>query len=218
MRTFLVSILILISFQAKSQLLFNFTWKGEPIKLSKYYPLGEKDSIHFTDLKCYLSNIELQGKGIKDYQLAAAVYLIDSEDSTSFVLDSSIDTRNFKSISFTFGLDSVINTSGDLDGDLDPILGMYWAWNTGYIHYKIVGYSSLVPSPSHLFDFHIGGYRKPNATYFKLDLPLIGSTIELDLYQLFNENINLNLSHQLVVPEKLAHELATVLKSSIRVK
>jgi hypothetical protein len=218
MRTFLVSILILFFFQVKSQLLFNFTWKGEQIKLSKYYSLGEKDSIQFTDLKCYLSNIELQGKGNKDYQLAEAIYLIDAEDSASFVLDSSIDTRNFKSISFTFGLDSIINTSGDLEGDLDPILGMYWAWNTGYIHYKIVGHSSLVPTSSHLFDFHIGGYRKPNLTYFKIELPLTGSRIELDLYQLFNENINLNLSHQLVVPGKLAHELATVLKSSIRVK
>jgi hypothetical protein len=218
MSKYLVLILILFSFQAKSQLLFSFTWNDKPIELLKYYPLGEKDSIQFTDLKCYLSNIELKGKGNKDYQLAAAVYLIDAEDSTSFVLDSSIDTRNFKSISFTFGLDSIINTLGDLEGDLDPVLGMYWAWNTGYIHYKIIGHSSLVPTPSKLFDFHIGGYRKPNLTYFKLDLPLIGSTIELDLYQLFNENINLNLSHQLVVPGKLAFELATVLKSSIRVK
>lgn len=218
MKTFLVSILILFSFQVKSQLLFNFTWKGEQIKLSKYYNLGINDSIQFTDLKCYLSNIELQGKRNKDYQLSTSVYLVDAQDSASFVLDSSIDTRNFKSISFTFGLDSIINTSGDLEGDLDPILGMYWAWNTGYIHYKIVGHSSLVPTSTHLFDFHIGGYRKPNLTYFKLELPLTGSTLELDLYQLFTENINLNLLHQLVVPGKIAYELSTVLKSSIDVK
>lgn len=218
MRTFLVSLLILFSCQAKGQLLFNFTWKSKPISLTRYYPLGEKDSIQFTDLKCYLSNIELKGKGNKDYQLASAVYLIDAEDSTSFVLDSSIDIKNFKSISFTFGLDSIINTSGDLEGDLDPILGMYWAWNTGYIHCKIVGHSSLVHTPSHLFDFHIGGYRKPNATYFKLELPLTSSALELDLYLLFNEFLNLNLLHQLVVPGKLAFEIATVLKSSIRLK
>jgi hypothetical protein len=101
---------------------------------------------------------------------------------------------------------------------LTPILGMYWAWNTGYIHYKFVGHSSLVPTPSHLFDFHIGGYRKPNATYFKLDLPLIGSTIELDLYQLFSEKLNLTLQYQLMIPGKLAHELSLIVKSSIRMK
>lgn len=218
MRPFLVLILSLFFSQVKSQLLFQFTWKGEPIRLSTYYHLGEKDSLQFTDLKCYLSKIELQGKGSKNYQISPSVHLINAEDSSSFVLDSVVDTQNFKSISFTFGLDSIFNTSGELEGDLDPILGMYWAWNTGYIHYKIVGYSSLVPTATHLFDFHIGGYRKPNKTYFKLEFPLTGSTLELDLYQLFNEKINLNLSHQLVVPGKLAHELASVLKSSIRVK
>ena len=218
MKQFIILTFLICSFQVEAQLSFNFAWKNEKIELLKYYPLGEKDSIQFSDLKCYLSNIELKGKGIKDCTLASSVYLVDAQDITTYILDSSIDTRNFNSISFTFGLDSIINTSGDLEGALDPVLGMYWAWNTGYIHYKIVGHSTLVPTPSHLFDFHIGGYRKPNATYFNLDLPLIGSTIELDLYQLFNENINLNLSHQLVVPGKLAFELATVLKSSIRVK
>jgi hypothetical protein len=180
--------------------------------------LGEKDSIQFTDLKCYLSNIELHGKGNKDYQLATSVYLVDAQDSSSFILDSTIDTRNFKSISFTFGLDSVVNTSGNLEGALDPILGMYWAWNTGYIHYKFVGHSSLVPTPSKLFDFHIGGYRKPNLTYFKLELPLTSNTLELDLYQLFSEKLNLTLQHQLMIPGKLAHELSLIVKSSIRMK
>jgi hypothetical protein len=218
MRTFLVLILILFSFQAKSQLLFSFTWNDKPIELLKYYPLREKDSIQFTDLKCYLSNIELQGKGNKDYKLASSVYLIDAQDISSVVLDSAIDTKNFKSISFTFGLDSIINTSGELEGDLDPTLGMYWAWNTGYIHYKFVGHSSIVLTPSKFFDFHIGGYRKPNLTYFQLELPLTSNTLELDLYQLFSEKLNLTLQHQLMIPGKLAHELSLIVKSSIRMK
>jgi len=218
MKTFLVSILILFSFQAKSQLLFNFTWNYKPIELSKYYSIGEKDSIQFSDLKCYLSNIELQANGIKDYKLASSVYLVDAQDTSSFILDSTVDCRNFKSISFTFGLDSIINTSGDLEGDLDPVLGMYWAWNTGYIHYKFVGNSSLVHTPSKLFDFHIGGYRKPNLTYFKLEFPLTSSTLELDLYQLFNEKLNLTLQYQLMIPGKLARELSLIVKSSIHMK
>lgn len=218
MRTFLISILILFFFQARSQLLFSFTWNDKPIDLLKYYPLGEKDSIQFTDLKCYLSNIELIGKGNKRYKVTPSVFLIDAQEATSFVLDSTVDVRNFKSISLTLGLDSVVNTSGDLEGALDPILGMYWAWNTGYIHYKLVGHSSLVPTPSKLFDFHIGGYRKPNLTYFKLEIPLTSNTLELDLYQLFNEKLNLTLQHQLMIPGKLAHELSLIVKSSIRMK
>jgi hypothetical protein len=218
MRTFLVSILILFSFQARSQLLFSFTWNDKPIELLKYYPLGEKDSIQFTDLKCYLSNIELQGKGNKDYKLASSVYLVDAQDTSSFVLDSAINTKNFKSISFTFGLDSIINTSGELEGDLDPILGMYWAWNSGYIHYKFMGKSTRVPTKSQAFEFHLGGYRQPNETYFTVELPFTSNTLELDLYQLFNEKLNLTLQYQLMIPGKLAHELSLIVKSSIRMK
>jgi hypothetical protein len=209
---------LFLSVESHAQLKFQFTWKGEKITLLEDYPLGESDSIQFTDLKCYLSNIELIGKGNKDYKLSSSVYLIDAQDTSSFILDSTVDTRNFKSISFTFGLDSITNTSGDLEGDLDPILGMYWAWNSGYIHYKFMGKSTRVPSKSQAFEFHIGGYRKPNATYFNLEFPLTSNTLELDLYQLFSEKLNLTLQYQLMIPGKLAHELSLIVKSSIRMK
>jgi hypothetical protein len=209
---------LFLSVESHAQLKFQFTWKGEKITLLEDYPLGESDSIQFTDLKCYFSNIELIGKGNKDYKLSSSVYLIDAQDTSSFILDSTVDTRNFKSISFTFGLDSIINTSGDLEGDLDPISGMYWAWDSGYIHYKFMGKSTRVPSKSQAFEFHIGGYRKPNATYFNLELPLTSNTLELDLYQLFSEKLNLTLQYQLMIPGKLAHELSLIVKSSIRMK
>jgi len=209
---------LFLSVQARAQLNFEFSWKGEKLTLLNNYPLGESDSIQFTDLKCYLSNIELIGKGIKRYKLSQSVFLIDAQEATSFVLDSTIDIRKFKSISFTLGLDSLMNTSGELEGALDPILGMYWAWNTGYIHYKFMGKSTQVQSKSQAFEFHLGGYRQPNETYFTVELQLTSSTLELDLYQLFSEKLNLNLQHQLMIPGKLAHELSLIVKSSIRMK
>lgn len=209
---------IFLTLQSYAQLNFQFNWNGEKITLLKCYPLGESDSIQFTDLKCYLSNIELIGKGNKRYKLTPSIFLIDAQDPTSFVLDSTIEFRNFKSISFTMGLDSVVNTSGDLEGALDPILGMYWAWNTGYIHYKFIGKSTRVPTKSQVFEFHLGGYRQPNETYFTIELPLTSSTLELDLYQLFSEKLNLNLQYQLMIPGKLARELSLIVKSSIRMK
>ena len=209
---------IFLTLQSYAQLNFQFNWNGEKITLLKCYPLGESDSIQVTDLKCYLSNIELIGKGNKRYKLTPSIFLIDAQDPTSFVLDSTIEFRNFKSISFTMGLDSVVNTSGDLEGALDPILGMYWAWNTGYIHYKFIGKSTRVPTKSQVFEFHLGGYRQPNETYFTIELPLTSSTLELDLYQLFSEKLNLNLQYQLMIPGKLARELSLIVKSSIRMK
>jgi hypothetical protein len=209
---------LFLSVQSHAQLKFQFTWKGEKIALLEDYPLGESDSIQFTNLKCYLSNIELIGKGNKRYKVTPSVFLIDAQEATSFVLDSTVDVRNFKSISLTLGLDSVVNTSGDLEGALDPILGMYWAWNSGYIHFKFMGKSTRVQSKSQAFEFHLGGYRQPNETYFTVELPLTSNTLELDLYQLFTEKLNLTLQYQLMIPGKLAHELSLIVKSSIRMK
>jgi len=147
-----------------------------------------------------------------------SIFLIDASVDSSLILDTISDLKNFKSIRFTLGLDSATNTSGELDGALDPLLGMYWAWNTGYIHYKFIGKSSLVPTKTNDFEFHIGGYRKPKETFFQIELPLTGNTIELDLYQLFHDKINLNLQYQLMIPGKLAHELSLEIKNTIRIK
>ena len=61
-----------------------------------------------------------------------------------------------KRIYFQIGIDSLTNVSGDLDGDLDPALGMYWAWNSGYINMKLEGKSSSCKSVKKEFQFHIG--------------------------------------------------------------
>ena len=37
------------------------------------------------------------------------------------------------------GVDSVLNYNGVHEGALDPINGMYWTWQTGYIHCKLEG-------------------------------------------------------------------------------
>jgi len=218
MRFFGWFFLAFLSFKSFAQLNFEFTWKGEKIELLHYYTLGEKDSIQFFDLKCYLSAIELHSKKNGKFKLNPPIHLIDAQVDSSFILANKIDCSLFQFITFTLGLDSITNTSGELDGDLDPVLGMYWAWNTGYIHYKFMGKASTVPTYSKTFEFHLGGYRKPKETYFKIELPLTSFTIQLDLYQLFNEKINLNLLHQLMIPGKTAHELSLVLQNSIRMK
>jgi len=55
------------------------------------------------------------------------VDLIDNENAESKVILDSVKINYFETLTFQFGLDSVINTSGIPDGDLDPINGMYWA-------------------------------------------------------------------------------------------
>ena len=45
---------------------------------------------------------------------------------------------NINSINIKLGIDSLESYSPNFDGDLDPIHGMYWTWQSGFINFKIV--------------------------------------------------------------------------------
>lgn len=83
--------------------------------------------------------------------------LIDQADSASmqFSLDS-IPNGRYIGARFYLGVDYNHNHSGDQSGDLDPINGMIWTWNTGYIFFKHEGtFRDAANNPRPLF-FHLG--------------------------------------------------------------
>jgi hypothetical protein len=200
-----------------AQLQFEFTWKGKRIELEKVYLFANNDSIQFSELKCYLSNISLVDQKNKVSTIAHSYFLVDLEDTNSLVLNSGLDILKYKRISLTFGLDSSVNNSGNIEGVLDPIHGMYWAWNSGYIHSKIIGKSNRVPTKKQEFEFHIGGFRAPNQTYFNLELPISGNKIQLELAPFF-DNLDLKNENQLMIPGKKAHDFAQSLAALISIK
>ena len=48
-----------------------------------------------------------------------------------------------------------------MGGDLDPTKGMYWAWQSGYINFKMEGSCSQCLATKNNFEFHLGGYQQP---------------------------------------------------------
>lgn len=65
-----------------------------------------------------------------------------------------------------FGTDSLTNVASGFRGDLDPINGMYWTWNTGFINLKLEG---EIPD-GEIVEWHIGGYQVPYSTFVKFPL------------------------------------------------
>lgn len=57
-----------------------------------------------------------------------------------------------------FGVDSLTQTSGVYGGALDPMHGMYWAWNSGFIHFKLEGELRRADKSATPVEWHIGGY------------------------------------------------------------
>lgn len=112
-------------------------------------------------LRFYISDLKVfSGKTI--WTPPQKYFLLDLEDPSSFLLEGLPDDAD--SISFLIGIDSLTNVSGILDGALDPINGMYWAWNSGYINFKLEGKSSRSVNKDKGFEFHLGGYLPPFET------------------------------------------------------
>lgn len=124
-----------------------------------------------TKFKYYISNICLKNKNGDVFQ-TNHVFLVDEEDSLSKTIElKDVPFDEYASIHFVIGVDSSRNCSGAQSGTLDPINGMFWTWNTGYIFMKFEGRSSSSSAPDGLLEYHIGGYKEPVNTIRSVSLP-----------------------------------------------
>ena len=178
------------------------TWNNKPLELQHVYLTQNNDSISFSTLKIYFSDFRFKDKISGRITSIDTLIFYDLSDSSTHSFFNDLNLSNYESVAFTLGLDSSKNVSGELENAYDPLLGMYWAWNTGYINLKIMGESSAVPTNSHEFEFHLGGYRSPFATAQTIQIDLNDQNIYFDLEKLFSESINLNKNHHIILPCK----------------
>jgi hypothetical protein len=173
---FLFLLLAMGSFQKKemdSTLVIQFRAyvHGSPLELNKKYlnPFGE--AFEVTRFRFYTGKI---APAYIDASLKAKItspyHLIDFSDSNSTRIELPVAAGNCHGIQLQIGVDSIDQSRGAQTGALDPAKGMFWTWNSGYINFKIEGNSPLSTQPSHLFEYHIGGYRNDNNTVWKIKL------------------------------------------------
>jgi hypothetical protein len=166
--TIFVVIICAIHLNAQSVTLkFNNLFNGSPIEFGKHYqtPLG--DSVTFSTLNYFISNIQLVNTNGKVYTVPqdSSYFLLKQSDpaSTSIQLNN-IPAGEYNSVQFTVGVDSIRNTMdvSKRTGSLDvgaAARGMYWVWNSGYIFFKLEGKTlNDVDSLRKNFRYHIGGY------------------------------------------------------------
>lgn len=139
---------------SKNLVLFDETYTNqfnEPFTVNKF--------------RYYISNIVLIDGDNKKVALKNLYHLVDEEDSSSKQLQlNSSGLKKITAIEFLIGVDSLRNISGVQTDDLDPMKGMFWTWNSGYIFAKLEGKSDSSHAPSHYFSWHVGGYKpKENA-------------------------------------------------------
>ena len=129
--------------------------------------------------KYYVGNIRLKRNGGPDY-ISHEYFLLDEDNSQSEQLIlNDIPEGDYNSLSFMVGVDSLHNCSGVQSGALDPVKGMFWTWNTGYIFLKIEGHTSFSKSPGHIFEFHIGGFKGPANCIRNINLDLKNKNLKV---------------------------------------
>ena len=167
------------SFGQENQLILEPVLGKEPISLEQPVNWGENGEITFTEFKFYMSNIHIDNERQAEHVHADSVVLFDlSADSIPhFHVPSVTATTN---LSMTLGIDSVVSTLGAMGGKLDPMYGMYWSWQSGYIHVKLSGRWKK-DGRTQEFTYHLGGYLShsvnlsltPTATRLQVDCQTI---------------------------------------------
>lgn len=195
-------VFLFFSLRCNGQLTIIPSWNTNPLQLQQVYLTENKDSIRFSTLKMYFSDFRFKDKINGGISTIDTLIFYDLADSSTHTFFNELDLTNFKSLAFTLGLDSTKNVSGELENAYDPLLGMYWAWNTGYVNLKFAGKSNLVLTKTHDFEFHLGGYRSPFATAQTIQVDLNDQYIYFDLEKLFSESINLSKNHHIMLPCK----------------
>jgi len=117
------------------------------------------DKIVIERFRYYVSNFSITDNQGKIIKLPVQYFLVDEEDLSSKNILLTIPDVSISSIHFLLGVDSIRNVSGIQTGALDPLKGMFWTWNSGYIMAKLEGSAETVASAGHRFTYDIGGFR-----------------------------------------------------------
>lgn len=163
MRCFLVFFILVSTIVANAQdntyLTFVPKFKEENLQLNKPY-VFENDTISISNLKYYISNLRYFKNDTLVYTSKKKAHLIDLSSAQSLQINEKTSIK-FDQIKFNIGIDSLTSVSGVLEGDLDPINGMYWTWQSGYINFKLEGIASNYAARNQKYYWHIGGYQEP---------------------------------------------------------
>ena len=162
-------VIVPVPSKAAVSLQFSNEVDGTPIafgNLDYVNPSGETFSV--TTLKYYVSHASLVDANGMEVALNEH-NLIDqgNPDSWNFMM-ANIPNGNYTTLRLHIGVEEEHNHSGDQTGALDPINGMIWTWNTGYIFFKHEGQFVHTNNSTQALTYHYG----TDQAYATVDIPI----------------------------------------------
>jgi hypothetical protein len=196
-------------------LTFQPSISNEFIGLNTIYSLTDSSKMEITTCRFYVSNFTFYSNN-KLVSEQKGAFLIDLENPESLQLTFPISVVD--SVRFNLGIDSSTNVAGILDGDLDPINGMYWTWNSGYINFKLEGSITNNTGKKIPFEYHLGGYLPPFQTIQTISVShdnTESTTIQFDISQ-FIASIDFEKCSNVMIPGATAVELSKSLATCFK--
>ena len=210
---FFISLLIVNLYTPSSEkidVLIQLNYNNEKIVLNKAYQNNYADNFIINKLQFYISDLRFysQNKEVLEYHKKYILIDIENENSLKISIPSNL---MFDQVLFNIGIDEETNKTGAKGGDLDPIHGMYWTWNSGYINFKLEG----LYNNNNEFMFHIGGFMKPYNTLQKVKINKAkehNNKLELNFDRFLN-SLDFNLD-KILSPGKNALKSSNMLAKS----
>lgn len=198
------------------------TFGTSPLALGTTYTTSQDEELSLTTFKYYVSNVVLTKTDNSTWAQPESYYLVDASSPASTMLEiSDVPVGDYKSVTFTIGVDSLRNVSGAQTGALSTENGMFWSWNSGYIFFKAEGASPQAMDGN--FVYHVGGFSGANNALRTVTLNFDGSQAEVrkdavpqvhvgvDAAQAFNSAPALLIANTAMIhmPGAAASEMAT---------
>ena len=223
MNNILVILFSLTSLVVSAQSMRNVSVSFIPVYKGELFDLNtevETYNTTITKLKFYISNIGFSSSQAGNWIEKDSYHLLDIEEPESMKVKLRIpEGVVVKILHFNLGVDSLTNVSGAMSGDLDPMHGMYWAWQSGYINFKIEGKSDNCPARKNKFQFHLGGFLAPYNALQKVSLPILikGEVfVVLDIGELI-ETVDVSKTYEIMSPRSEAVSMAEKVASLFKI-
>jgi hypothetical protein len=202
---------------------FNLLCNGEKLTPNVQYLNKSSELYSISAFKIYIGDITLSNTITQQKFTSSQYHLLNSLDSTSLIITQPLNKGTYNQLSFTIGIDSVHSVSGSQTDALDPINGMFWTWNTGYINAKLEGASPSSTAVGKTFTYHIGGFKSgentqrivfislPPSLFINLDDGFYNEIVlDVNLEQWFqgNHNVSIAATPTITTPGGLAIKIA----------
>lgn len=195
-------------------------WGENRLEFNKAMNSSGGKTVIIENFRFYISGICFMMDEKEVFCESESFRLIDASNHPENIFEVSLPEQvDFNTVKFNIGIDSITNYAGARGGNLDPVKGMYWSWQSGYINLKLEGKIAIAEKEPEQFEYHLGGFMFPFNSLQTVNASVKnknGCTVLMDLKKFADETGFEVL--KIMSPSAEAMHYSKIISNSISVK